>query len=160
LPDGIFPAAGLSPKSLKIRIAVVLFENLSARKQPMMKHLVGALAGMVVGAAITLVVVFVFKVGLPQVKEDIIWFEKVGDCMTKENLKVFQIIAPNKALVGEEKDELLDKPIMLLVTHHKIHLYDEQVLPMPTGRCAKHAGNFSLETKDDGVKIIPVVVVE
>jgi len=126
----------------------------------MIKHLCSALAGAVVGVAITLVVVFVWGVGLPKEQEDIMWFDEVGDCMTKEDLKVFKILAPNKALVGEEKDKLLDKPIMLLVTHHKIHLYDEQVLPMPKGRCAKYAGNFNLETKDDGVRVIPVVVVE
>lgn len=126
----------------------------------MMKHLVSALAGAVIGSAVTLVVVFSLGVGLPKEQEEIVWFDKVGECMTRENLKVFQILAPNKALVGEEKDLLLDKPIMLLVTHHKIPLYEEQVLPMPKGRCAKHAGNFNLETKDDGVRVIPVVVVE
>ena len=126
----------------------------------MIKTLVSGVIGAIIGAAAVFVVVFVFGVGLPKEQEDIVWFDKIGDCMTKENLKVFQIIAPNKALVGEEKDKLLDKPVMLLVTHHKIHLYDEQVLPMPAGRCARYAGNFALKTKDDGVKTIPVVVVE
>ena len=125
----------------------------------MVKHILSVLAGAVIGAAITLVVVFVYGVGLPKQQDDIVWLEQAGKCLTKENLRVFGIIAPNKALVGEEKDYMLDKQIMLLVTTHNANFYEDQVIRMPAGKCAKHAGNFNFRTREDGVRIVPVVVI-
>ena len=126
----------------------------------MNKMLVSGVAGAVIGAVVTLVIVFVFGVGLPVLQGDIMWFEQPGNCITKENLRVLEMVAPNKALVGEEKDDLLNNPLMLLVTPNDANFYDEQIISMPKGKCARHQGNFNLQTKDDGIKIVPVVTIE
>ena len=123
----------------------------------MIKHLVSALAGAVIGSAVTLAVVFGGGVGLPQPVDDVNWFNREGVCITTSDLKVLHVLGVGRALVGEKNDELLEAPIMLLVNDEQPHFYDEQIIEMPAKKCAKHVGNFNFQTKDDDTKTVPVI---
>ena len=125
----------------------------------MMKHLVSALAGAVIGSIATLAVVFVGGVGLPKT-DDVEWFKHEGVCLSVENLRVLKVVSNGRALVSEEKEDLLKSPLMLFVKDGEHHFYDEQIITMPKGKCAKHVGNFHFQTKDDGIRIIPVVKIK
>lgn len=114
------------------------------------------LAGCLIGMAATVIAVFMFGIGLPD-HDEILWFNQDGTCITRANLKVFKTLAPDRALVGEEDDQLLEAPIMLLISDDVPNFYDEQIIKVPQGFCAKHVGNFNYKTKDDGFKTVPVV---
>ncbi len=117
------------------------------------------IAGVVMGVVVTVVTVFVFKVGIPEY-DDILWFEHEGTCITRVDLKVLRALRQDRALVGEAQDEFLESPIMLLVADDIPNFYDEQIIKMPQGACAKHVGNFNYKTKDDGFKTVPVVSIQ
>lgn len=117
------------------------------------------LGGLVLGVVGTLVSIFVFEVGLPD-NDDVVWFEHEGTCLTYEPLKTLRTLGPDRALVAEADDILLEAPIMLLIAHEASPLYDEQIIKIPSGRCARHVGNFNYKTKDDNFKTVPVVMIK
>lgn len=126
----------------------------------MTRNVVSFLVGLLVGVGATICIIFVGGFGLPDVESDIEWFDQPGSCLTQADLKVFRTLGPNRALVGEEKDLLLELPVMLLIADGHPHFYDEQIIKMPAGACAKHVGNFNYKTKDDSYRTVPVVSID
>lgn len=126
-------------------------------KKQKSSRIIPFLLGLVLGSILTGAVVFLFEKEASSV-EGIVWLEEDGPCLTRAHLKVFHVLHPERALVGEENDAFLDAPIMMLLAPEGVsHFYDEQVIKMPKGKCARHVGNFEYETKDDGFRVIPVV---
>ena len=123
----------------------------------MIRCIVSFLTGVVVGVAGVMIAIFMFGIGLPE-HDDVLWFGQEGECITHQNLKVFKTLREDRALVGEEADLFLDHPVMLLVAQEKMSpFFDEQVITIPNGLCARHVGNFHYSTKDDDFKTVPVV---
>lgn len=144
-----------------------------------MKFFIGLLVGFVCGA----VVVFLLVVGIgPMMKgvsdQGLTLFEKPKDCITKNSLKVFQVLDSNKALVMEQRkafsdmptemqdmfstitDALVNAPVMLLVGEETEHYYDEQIIKIPVKQCAKQIGVYKYQNKEDMFKTVPAVSIQ
>lgn len=125
----------------------------------MIKYLLSFLAGAIAGIAVTLGAVHFFKVGVPA-PSDIEWLEQPGRCLTQKDVRVLQVLGPDRALVGEEDDNFSDDLIMLLLAGKAAHFYEEQQIKIGEGRCARHVGNYNYTTKDNDFRTVPVVIVE
>jgi len=76
----------------------------------------------------------------------------------KENLKVFQVLKPNAALVkaGSFSNEIL----MLLLGDDDDLYYDDQKINIPEGKSAKQVGVYQYTTKSGQLKTIPAVKIK
>ncbi|NGM61142.1 hypothetical protein G5B30_04330 [Sphingobacterium sp. SGG-5] len=85
-------------------------------------------------------------------------FSEKGECITKNNLKIFQTVKPNMALA--EFGKYPNKILVLLLNYENKSYYDEQKIPIPTGKCARQIGTYQYRTKMEVLKTVPVVVIE
>lgn len=84
--------------------------------------------------------------------------KKDGEIITKEQLRVFQILKPNTALVkaGSFPNEIL----MLLIGDDDDLYYDNQKINIPEGKSAKQVGIYQYNTKNGELKTIPAVKIK
>lgn len=88
----------------------------------------------------------------------LIVFPEKSDCITKQKLKIFQVIKPNMALA--ETGNYPDGIMVLLINYNNKSYYDEQKITIPTGKCAKQIGTYKYTTKMEIDKTVPAVVIE
>lgn len=84
--------------------------------------------------------------------------KKEGDVITKEQLRVFQVLKPNIALVksGVFPNEML----MLLIGEENDLYYDNQKINLSEGYFAKQVGIYQYNTKGGNLKTIPAVKIK
>ena len=84
--------------------------------------------------------------------------KKDGEIITKEQLRIFQILKPNTALVkaGSFPNEIL----MLLVGDDDDLYYDDQKINIPEGKAARQVGIYQYNTKSGELKTIPAVKIK
>lgn len=90
------------------------------------------------------------------------FFEKPGACIGSYKFKVFQALDSGYALASEiEKDDLLGDMAtgitVLFYSANKTPFYDEQIIEIPKGACAKQIGIYRYNTQAAGSKTVPVV---
>ena len=85
-------------------------------------------------------------------------FDSPADCVTKSNLRVIQVQAPDKALAI--KDGTYDTLVVLLVNKTGKTYYDDERITIPKGKCAKQVGVFQYETKNHDWKTVPAVDID
>ena len=84
--------------------------------------------------------------------------KKEGEVITKEQLKVFQVLKPNTALVKSET--FPNEILMLLIGEEDDLYYDNQKINMPKGKSAKQVGIYQYTTKSGELKTIPAVKIK
>ncbi len=84
--------------------------------------------------------------------------KKDGEIITKEQIRIFQILKPNTALAkaGSFPNEIL----MLLVGDDDDLYYDDQKINIPEGKAAKQVGVYQYNTKGGELKTIPAVKIK
>ena len=84
--------------------------------------------------------------------------KKDGEIITKEQIRIFQILKPNTALAkaGSFPNEIL----MLLVGDDDDLYYDDQKINIPEGKAAKQVGVYQYSTKGGELKTIPAVKIK
>lgn len=84
--------------------------------------------------------------------------KKNGDNITNEQLRVFQVLKPNIALVkaGSFPNEFL----MLLIGEDDDLFYDNQKINIPEGKFAKQVGIYQYDSKGGEVKTVPAVKIK
>lgn len=84
--------------------------------------------------------------------------KKDGEIITKEQLRVFQILKPNTALVkaGSFPNEIL----MLLIGDDDDLYYDNQKINIPEGKSVKQVGIYQYNTRNGELKTIPAVKIK
>ena len=84
--------------------------------------------------------------------------KKEGEIITKEQLRIFQVLKPNTALVkaGNFPNEIL----MLLIGNDDDLYYDNQKINIPDGKAAKQVGIYQYNTKSGELKTIPAVKIK
>ena len=84
--------------------------------------------------------------------------KKNGDNITNEQLRVFQVLKPNIALVkaGSFPNEFL----MLLIGEDDDLFYDKQKINIPEGKFAKQVGIYQYDSKGGEVKTVPAVKIK
>ena len=84
--------------------------------------------------------------------------KKDGEVITKDQLRIFQVLKPNTALVkaGVFPNEIL----MLLIGNDDDLYYDNQKINIPEGKAAKQVGVYQYNTKSGELKTIPAVKIK
>ena len=84
--------------------------------------------------------------------------KKEGETITKEQLRIFQVLKPNIALVksGTFPNEML----MLLIGDDDDLYYDNQKINIPNGKVAKQVGIYQYSTKSGELRTIPAVKIK
>lgn len=86
-------------------------------------------------------------------------FPEKGECIeTKTDIKIFQVLEPNIALA--ETGEYSNRIMLLLVNDDGKSFYDDQMVKVPKGKCAKQIGTYKYTTKVGFDKTVPAVVIE
>ena len=113
------------------------------------------LTGFILGIIGTLGALYILE---QSSQEDFILFQEKGQCVTQEDLEVFQVLDLERALVRQVK--FLDFTVMLLVNDSGKTYYDDEVIKIPAKKCARQIGTFRYHTKDKNYKTVPVVRIE
>jgi hypothetical protein len=125
------------------------------------------LGGFITGVAVTILVLFLIyavnKSNDETLKSDeslpgLIIFPKKGECITKNELEIFQTIKPNIALAQFGK--FPNETLVLLINYEGKSYYDQQKIQISAKKCAKQIGTYQYQTKMEIQKTVPVVVIE
>lgn len=86
-------------------------------------------------------------------------FEQEGSCVTSASLKVFQTLGEqDKALA--EFGSFPNTTMVLLTNDENQAYYDDLVVKIPKGRCAKQIGTYQYMTAQNIQKTVPVVKIK
>lgn len=128
-----------------------------------MKFIIGFITG-IIATVIVLFIIYAFnKSDVETLKSDeiltgLMLFPQKGECITKNNLEIFQTIKPNMALA--EFGKFPDKTLVLLVNYEGKSYYDQQKIQVAPKKCARQIGTYQYETKMEISKTVPVVIIE
>lgn len=91
-------------------------------------------------------------------------FDEPGECISKKEFEIFQVLAPGVALAHEESDRYgksvsYHGVMVLLVNDEGRHYYDDQIIKIPAGKCARQIGVYKYTTKAEYEKTVPVVMI-
>ena len=81
-----------------------------------------------------------------------------GDCITSKNIRIFQVITDGIAL-ATTSNNVYEDTILLLDDTGKL-FYDNEIIKMPTKKCAKQVGVYSYETMQGIQKTVPAVIIK
>jgi hypothetical protein len=94
-------------------------------------------------------------------------FEEKGDCITSNQIEVFQVLEPNVALAktleyGKHGSRMYsDEIVVLIIDSDGKTFYDEQKIKIPKGKCARQIGTYQYTTKVDNFeKTVPAISIE
>lgn len=117
--------------------------------------------GGVVTGAILMIVVSMLITGENSTHNGITLFEKEGECISENPFKVFQVLDSGKALANEVKQgytTLISTGLtVLFLNEDGQSYYDNQVIKISSGKCAKQIGIFKYSTQSGMEKTVPVV---
>lgn len=124
-----------------------------------MKKLLIYLAGLVSGIVLTLLV-SMFMVANTTI-DDITLFEHEGECISENSFKIFQVVDNGNALASEidEEFEFPTNLVVLLLAEKGKAYYDNQIIRIPPGKCAKQIGTYRYFTRDEMEKTVPIVAI-
>lgn len=91
-------------------------------------------------------------------------FEEEGECMNGDSFEVFQVLDSGNALAWEFELEQISQEysyssrtgLIVLFLGEKGQYYDDQVIEIPPGKCAKQIGVYKYNSKS-GDKTVPIV---
>ena len=123
-----------------------------------MKKLLLFGAGLITGILLSLAIIFAFG---EEKNSDLQIFEKSGECITTNNLEVFQALGDGYALAHELEmkpygETITSLVVLVHITEGK-EFYDEQKIAIPAGKCARQVGIYKYTTKQNIVKTVPIV---
>ena len=128
-----------------------------------MKKVLIFIAGVVIGAILMLVIAALIgnSSNGESSNNGMTFFEKEGDCISENSFEVFQVLDSGDALANEVKIEWdMSAPtgvtVLLLCKDGKSY-YDDQVIKVSEGKCAKQIGTFKYSTKAGFDKTVPIV---
>ena len=143
-----------------------------------MKNFLLVLGGFVAGVVLTTAVAFgiyFYKTSNTQANpenttetetqseiEGVTMFEEPGEIFDEKSFEVFQVIAPDGALVrGKNKEyrglNIYNGPVFLLVNSQEKYYYDDEIINVPTGKVVRQIGIYQYPTRDERYKTVPIV---
>ena len=120
--------------------------------------------GMIVGALLTLAVLFYIgnradggDNGIP----GLTLFEEPGDCISTQSFKVIQVDQYGNALAMEKSGngDLYLGVLVLFLAEENASYYDDQIIKIPSGSCAKQLGTYRYTSNAGAVKTVPAVAI-
>lgn len=120
-----------------------------------MKNVLIFLGGFVSGVVVLFLFSFLLTRGGGMGKT---YFDQPGECMSSNSFEVMQVIDENHALAHEITDGYsFDALLVLLEGEEETAFYDDQVVEVPDGMCARHIGTYKYQTNGKMEKTVPIV---
>lgn len=120
-----------------------------------MKNVLIFLGGFVSGVVVLFLFSFLLTRGGGMGKT---YFDQPGECMSSNSFEVMQVIDENHALAHEITDGYsFDALLVLLEGEEGTAFYDDQVVEVPDGMCARHIGTYKYQTNGKIEKTVPIV---
>ena len=120
----------------------------------------------ILGIVTGIVLMFVFSViyvkcGSGRNSSEITLFEEARDCVSCNSFKVLQVLDSGAALATEIRDysSSSSRLTVLFWNEDGLSYYDDQIIKIPTGKCAIQVGVFKYLTKGDHDATVPIVVI-
>lgn len=118
------------------------------------------IGGIITGVVLLFVILIVASLFIQKDNYDIVLFDSPTTCISTNNFKVMQVLDSGAALANEFEDS--DRRIaagitVLFLSNDEISYYDDQIITIPNGKCAKQIGYFKYRTKGGSDKTVPVV---
>lgn len=108
-----------------------------------------------------MIVVSIFIAGRNSTCNGITLFEEEGECISENSFKVFQVLDSGEALANEmEQMHSITIPTGLTVLFFNENgqsYYDDQIIKISSGKCAKQIGIFKYSAKSGMEKTVPIV---
>ncbi len=125
-----------------------------------MKNIFIFVGGVVTGA-ILMIVVSIFIAGRNSTYNGITLFEKEGECISENSFQVFQVLDSGEALANEVEQRystiIPTGLTVLFLNEDNQSYYDDQIIKMPSNKCAKQIGIFKYSAKSGMEKTVPIV---
>ena len=86
-------------------------------------------------------------------------FETPGKAFEEKSMEVFQVLAPNAALVNGKSDYGYMGQTYLLVNRENEYYYDEEIIKVPQGKVLRQIGVYQYVTRAEMSKTVPVVMI-
>ena len=123
------------------------------------------LLGLLTGCILTLgVLFFVVEKRQSQPAPDEIpgltLYEQPAEIFDSRTFEVFQVLKNGNALADSENPNWRENhtgPTVLLLADENTHYYDDQLVKVGKGNCARMVGVFSYESTGSGRKTVPVL---
>lgn len=121
-----------------------------------MKKMSIFIGGLITGIILT-IGVSLFFASNDSISDNPQFFETPGECVTKNNLEVFQVLNDDYALASEVIGGFSTSLVVLISNPEGNSFYDEQKIIIPKGKCARQIGVYKYRTKSEIDKTVPVV---
>jgi len=135
-----------------------------------MKKFLIFIGGFVAGILATIFTIYVIAIANKPNDDGLIGltiFEEKGECITTNEIEVFQVLEPNVALARTLKygkhgiREYSDEIVVLIIDYEGKTFYDEQKIKIPKDKCARQIGTYQYTTKRDNFgKTVPAIAIE
>lgn len=115
-------------------------------------------AGVVTGAVLMILIALIASKG-NTADDGITIFETEGDCVSSNSFEVFQVLDSGDALAREFEHgmSVATGVTVLFLNDGNKSFYDDQVIKVPSGRCAKQIGVFKYNTRAGLERTVPIV---
>lgn len=116
------------------------------------------IAGVITGVILVILLAVIFS-GKNTVNSGITLFEKEGECVSNNSFKVFQVLDTGDALANEIEPGLsvATGVTVLFLNNSEISYYDDQVINISAGKCAKQIGIFKYNSNAGIERTVPIV---
>jgi hypothetical protein len=120
-----------------------------------MKNFIVFILGLISGGVLTIGLIMILAIGANESDKGMTMLEQPGECMSTNSFSVTQVIDENAALARET--DLFSDLLVLLVNDEGILYYDDQIINIPEGKCARQVGVYKYTTHSGIEKTVPIV---
>lgn len=121
-----------------------------------MKNALIFMGGVITGIIITLCFAY-FVASNSSEDKGVIYFEEAGECISENPLEVFQVLERGAALAKEKLGGYNISDLVVLIVSENDYFYDDQVIEIPKGKCARQVGVYNYVTNGGMSKTVPIV---
>lgn len=127
----------------------------------MAKKILIYIAGVITGVILVILFAVLFARN-NSAKNGITLFEQEGDCVSENSFEVFQVLDTGDALASEIEHgiSVATGVTVLFKNDGKNSYYDDQVIKIPSGKCAKQIGVFKYKSNGGLEKTVPIVEIQ
>ena len=120
-----------------------------------MKNFIVFILGLISGGVLIIGLIMILAIGANESDKGMTMLEQPGECMSTNSFSVTQVIDENAALARET--DLFSDLLVLLVNDEGILYYDNQIINIPEGKCARQVGVYKYTTHSGIEKTVPIV---
>lgn len=120
-----------------------------------MKNFIVFILGLISGGVLTIGLIMILAIGANENDKGMTLLEQPGECISTNSFSVTQVIDENSALAREI--DLFSDLSVLLINDEGILYYDNQIISIPEGKCARQVGVYKYTTHSGIEKTVPIV---